>query len=54
MSTTGRIRLLLVTVVALIAAVPATGAAASPPIAASGTSPTHPPRSTVSARSEAT
>jgi hypothetical protein len=37
MSITGRIRLLLVTVVALIAAVAATGAAASPPIAASGT-----------------
>ena len=37
MSTTGRIRVLLVTVVALIAAVAAPGAAASPPIAASGT-----------------
>jgi len=37
MSTTARIRLLLVAVVGLLAAVVASGAAASPPISASGT-----------------
>ena len=37
MSTTGRIGLLLVTTMALLAAVAASGASASPPVAASGT-----------------
>ena len=37
MSTTARIRLLLVAVVVLLGAVAASGAAASPPISASGT-----------------
>jgi Protein of unknown function (DUF3224) len=37
MSTTGRVRLLLITTVALVAAIAASGASASPPVAASGT-----------------